>query len=269
MPSPLITLTTDFGLQDHYAGVMKGVIAGIAPEARVVDICHEIPAYNVAEGAFTIAQSCRWFPAGTIHVVVIDPGVGSARRPIVAEAGGQVFVAPDNGVLSQVFERAAPSVYSVDIERYALKPASQTFHGRDIFAPIAAHLANGVAPCESGTAIADFIRLEPASPIEVSPGAWRGRVLHADRFGNLVTSFPIEFLMKSANNFRLMVGGLQIRISANSYADAPPAEAFAIAGSSGYVEVSLNQASAAARAGVTTGAPVEWFDSAALPSGQL
>lgn len=255
----LITLTTDFGLRDHYVGVMKGVIAGIAPGARIVDICHEIPAYNVAEGAFTIAQSYRWFPTGTIHVAVVDPGVGSARRPIVAEAGGHVFVAPDNGLLSQVFERATPSVFSVDIERYALKPASRTFHGRDIFAPVAAHLANGVAPTETGAAIADFIRLELASPTEVSPGAWRGRVLHIDRFGNLVTSIPIEFLDESATNFRLKVGGLEVTRSANSYAEAP-AEAFAIAGSSGFVEVSVNQGSAAKRAGVATGAPVEWWE---------
>ena len=263
VPPPLITVTTDFGIRDHYVGVMKGVIGGIAPEARVIDICHEIPAYNIAEGAFTIVQSYRWFPARTIHVVVVDPGVGSSRRPIVAAAGGHVFVAPDNGVLSQVFERTTPSVYCVDIERYALKPTSQTFHGRDIFAPIAAHLANGVAPSETGTPITDFTQLEPTAPIQQTPGIWNGRVLHIDQFGNVVTSFPISFLDKSKKKFQLKIGNLEITQSAISYADAPPAEAFVIAGSSGYVEVSINQASAAARAGVTTGAPVEWWESEA------
>jgi S-adenosylmethionine hydrolase len=265
VPSPLITLTTDFGLRDHYVGVMKGVIAGIAPDARIVDICHEIPAYDVAEGAFTIAQAYHWFPAGTIHVVVVDPGVGSARRPIVAEVGGHVFVAPDNGVLSQVFERATPSVFSVDIERYALKPTSQTFHGRDVFAPVAAHLANGVVLSETGTAITDFIQLEPTSPMEVAAGVWKGRILHIDQFGNLVTSFPVEFLDKSAGNFRLKVGGMEITYSARSYAEAPPGKAFFIAGSSGYVEVSVNQASAAERAGAAPGAPVEWIASPTHP----
>ena len=265
VPPLLITLTTDFGLRDHYVGAMKGVIAGIAPAARIIDICHQIPPYDVAEAAFTIAQAYHWFPQGSIHVVVVDPGVGSARRPIAAEAGGHLFVAPDNGVLSQVFERSAPAVFAIDVERIALKPASRTFHGRDLFAPLAARLANGLPVVDTGDAITDYIRLEPTKPVEESPGRWKGRVLHVDQFGNLVTSLPVEILDKSANNFRLTVGGLEITRAAKSYAEAPPNKAFAIAGSSGYVEVSINQASAADLAGVGAGAPVRLSETALLP----
>src|SRR6516165_11767148 len=151
----IITLTTDFGLSDPFVGIMKGVIFRIAPAAQIVDITHDIGSYDVLEGAFLIESSYRYFPAGTVHVVVVDPGVGSARRPIAASAHGHFFVAPDNGVLSGIFEN---EVYHIKNRSLFLDSVSQTFHGRDIFSPVAAHLAKG-APIESvGPRILDFLK---------------------------------------------------------------------------------------------------------------
>src|SRR5438309_4453168 len=145
-PASIITLTTDFGLRDHFAGVMKGVILGICPTARIVDITHECRAFDVAEAAFTIGQAYRYFPPKTVHVVVVDPGVGTARRPILVEAAGQFFVGPDNGVFAFLLSQETCSVRGIANEKYFLQPLSQTFHGRDRFAPVAAHLAKGVSP---------------------------------------------------------------------------------------------------------------------------
>ncbi len=250
MRSGIITLTTDFGLADHYVGVMKGVIATIHPEARVVDVSHDVASHSIAEGAFTVAQAYRYFPQGTVHVVVVDPGVGTERRPIIVDAGGHHFVAPDNGVLSQVYERETPSVRSVDVERYALKPTSQTFHGRDVFAPIAARLSKGTASEEFGEVISDFVRLAPTAPRLVEPGRWQGKVLHVDRFGNLVTSFTAKSLTGSESFRSLIAGGKEVDSFAEAYALAPEGRPFVIAGSSGYLEVSINRASAADWAGI-------------------
>ena len=150
MARPILTLTTDFGLSDHYVAAMKGVVLAICPQAQIVDISHGVPAFAISEGAYLIAQAYRYFPRKTVHVVVVDPGVGTDRRPIVAEAGGQFFVAPDNGVLAMIYAREKHTVRALTNRKYFLKPVSQTFHGRDIFAPAAAHLAAGVAPASSG-----------------------------------------------------------------------------------------------------------------------
>src|SRR5450432_870609 len=141
---PIITLLTDFGLVDHFVGVVKGVILGICPEARMVDITHAVTPFEIAEAGFLLAQSWRYFPKGTIHMAVVDPGVGSSRRAILAEAGGHFFVAPDNGLLSLVFAEEEHRVREITARRYFREPVSQTFHGRDVFAPVAAHLAAGV-----------------------------------------------------------------------------------------------------------------------------
>jgi S-adenosyl-L-methionine hydrolase (adenosine-forming) len=259
--SPIITLTTDFGRADHYVGVMKGVIASIEPAVRTVDICHEIRPYCVAEGAFRIAQSYRFFPSGTVHLVVVDPGVGSARRPIAALAAGHYFVVPDNGVLSQVFEKEASVVREIDVERYGLKPLSHTFHGRDIFAPASAWLARGTSFDEIGALVADPVTLAATAPVEVEPGRWRGRILNVDRFGNLVTSFESNRLAGRTGGFRLEVGRLQVVRRAESYALSSGEEPFLIEGSSGYLEVSINRHSAAARAGARIGHPAELWES--------
>jgi S-adenosyl-L-methionine hydrolase (adenosine-forming) len=258
MRRPIITLTTDFGLSDHYAGAMKGVILGICPQAEIVDLSHEVGAYDVVEGAFLLAQTYRYFPRGTVHVVVIDPGVGTARRPVLAEAAGQRFVAPDNGVLSMVCAREKHKVRWITAEKYFLKPVSQTFHGRDIFAPVGAHLARGVAPAKMGRLITDYLRLHFERPVRTARRGWTGAVLKIDRFGNLVTNFPAEeFPELQKLSFQLSIGLETVSRLARNYAESGPGELFVIVGSSGYLEVSACQASAAKMLGCGVGAPVE------------
>lgn len=257
MASGIITLTTDFGLDDHYAGVMKGVIAGIHPAANIIDITHNVDCYSVAKAAFVVAQLHAFYPPETVHVVVVDPGVGGGRRPLLVEAAAQFFVAPDNGVLSQVYERAQHQVHHIDTERWALKPTSRTFHGRDIFAPVAAWLAAGTAAADFGPLIDKYLRLDRTTPVFVEPGRWRGKVLNIDRFGNIVTSFPAELLDESPADFRLLAGQLEVLATASTYAKAPPGIAFVIAGSGGFLELSVNQDSAANAAGVNIGDSVE------------
>jgi S-adenosylmethionine hydrolase len=258
MRRPIITLITDFGLSDHYAGVMRGVILGICPQAEIVDISHAVGAYEVVEGAFLLAQTYPYFPRGTVHVVVIDPGVGTARRPIVAEAAGQRFVAPDNGVLSMMYAREKPKVRWITAEKYFLKPVSQTFHGRDIFAPVGAHLARGVAPAKMGKQITDYLRLHFERPVRTARRAWTGAVLKIDRFGNLVTNFPAEeFPDLQKRPFEMSIGLETVNRLARNYAESGPGQLFVIVGSSGYLEVSASQASAAKMLGCGVGAPVE------------
>ena len=233
----MLTLTTDFGYRDHYVGAMKGVVASLAPDVQVIDITHDVPSFDIAEGAFAIAQAWPYYPESTVHLVVVDPGVGSLRAPIAAEAGGHLFVAPDNGVLSHVFESAGTfRIRRVDV-RHGLETISRTFHGRDLFAPVAARLAAGMPFEEVGTGVAKPVRLPP---VGVANG--NGIVLHVDRFGNVVTSFrPVDLV----DGTGLAVGGSVVRQRADSYADGPQGELFLIMGSSGYVEISLNQGSAA------------------------
>ncbi len=254
----IITLTTDFGSSDHYVGVMKGVILGIHPTARIVDICHQIGAFNIPEGGFTVAQAYPYFPRGTVHVVVVDPGVGTARRPILAEAAGQYFIAPDNGVLSMVYARQKHKVRAITSPKYRLEAVSRTFHGRDVFAPAAAHLAEGVPASRFGKLIVDYLRLDYDKPVRTARRAWTGAVLKVDHFGNLVTNFrPVDFPQVAAGRFEMAVGMERIGRLAHNYAECGPGEAFVIEGSSGYLEVSLSQDSAARRLGCAAGAPVE------------
>lgn len=253
-----ITLTTDFGTSDYFVGAMKGVIAGIAPAARVVDITHEVTPYNTLEGAFVIAQAAPYFPKGTIHVVVVDPGVGSERRAILAEAGGQFFIAPDNGVLSMIFAGGPHKVRMISNPKLALKIVSRTFHGRDIFAPAAAHLARGIQPAQFGKPVRDYVRISAAQPREMKPNAWVGTILKTDRFGNLITNFPIdEFFAIKTNPFVMKVGDKRIGRLALTFADTERGELAVVVGSSGYLEIVANQASAAELLGCGAGAPVE------------
>jgi hypothetical protein len=254
---PVITLTTDFGLSDHFVGVMKGVILKIAPRASIIDISHEVPPFSVLEGAFLIAESYRWFPKGTVHVVVVDPGVGSARRPILIEAAGQFFVGPDNGVLSMV--RAAEpkhKVREITNRRWTLDPVSQTFHGRDVFAPVAAKLASGGKAAQAGPKIDDALLLRLPVPEQTNKRTWTGTVLRVDRFGNLITNFrAADFPVRQS--MELAIGFERLRKLATNYAEMPFGEPFVIVGSSGYYEVCVNQGHAAKRLGCAAGAPVE------------
>ena len=258
MPKRLITLTTDFGTTDHFAGTMKGVILGIQPGAQIVDITHEVQAFEVSDGAFTIAQAYRYFPKGAIHVVVVDPGVGSARRPILAEMAGQFFIAPDNGVLSIVFEKEKPKVRHITNQRYFLKPVSRTFHGRDIFAPVAAHLASTIEPAKFGKLITDYLRLTFHRPFQTGKSAWTGSVLKVDRFGNLITNLHVDdFPNFRTRPFRLLAGRQPITRLALTFTECGPEELFVLVGSSGYLEVATNQGSAARILGCGAGSQVE------------
>lgn len=258
MSSRVITLTTDFGTSDYFAGAMKGVVVALAPAARLIDITHEIAPFNILEAALVISQAAPYFPKGTIHLVVVDPGVGSDRRALLAEAGGQFFVAPDNGVLSMVFARGPHKVREISNAKLALKDVSRTFHGRDIFAPAAAHLARGVRPAQFGKVIQDYVRIDAMEPAETAPNAWRGTILKADRFGNLITNFHVdEFFAIKTNPFVVRVGGAQIRRLALTFSDTEPGELAVVVGSSGYLEIVANQASAAGELGCGAGAPVE------------
>jgi S-adenosyl-L-methionine hydrolase (adenosine-forming) len=255
---PIITLTTDFGLSDHYAGAMKGVILSISPRARIVDISHQVGAFEIAEAAFLIAQSYRSFPKKTVHVVVVDPGVGTARRPILAEAAGQCFIAPDNGVLGMIFAREPHKVRIISNDRYFRQPVSRTFHGRDIFSPVAAHLTKGVPPARMGKVIHDYLRPNFGVPERTGKHVWTGIILKIDHFGNVITNFRLaDFPQLAARPFELAAGPHIVSKLAGSYAAAEPGELFAIEGSSGYLEISVNQASAAKVLGCAAGAPID------------
>ena len=255
---PIVTLTTDFGLNDHFVGTVKGVILNITPEAEIVDICHSVKPFDVLDGALTIAQAYSYFPAGTVHLVVVDPGVGTARRPLVANTERQRFVAPDNGVLSLIYRREERCrVHHITAEHYYLQPVSQTFHARDVFAPVVAYLAKGVAPEKFGEAIVDFSRLELPQPTVVNARTLRGVVLKVDRFGNLVTNITPQnaapLFQTPPPPFRIVVGKQEIRSLKAAYAEGAPGELFAILGSMGYLEIAARQASAARALGAGGG----------------
>jgi S-adenosylmethionine hydrolase len=257
MPTPIVTLTTDFGLSDHYVGAMKGVILGICPRAQIVDISHQVSPYEIAEGAYVVAQARGCFPKKTVHVVVVDPGVGSARRPILLESGGQYFVAPDNGVLAMVYGEKN-KVRLISNEKLFRHPVSRTFHGRDIFAPVAAHLAAGLPPAQVGKLIDNALRPGFQKPQRTGKRTWTGRILKIDRFGNIVTNFHTDdFADLERQNFAMRLGPREIGVLVRNYTESSPGELFLIVGSSGYLEVSMNQGSAAKLIGCEAGAPAE------------
>jgi len=246
----IITLTTDFGLSDPFVGIMKGVIFGIAPKAQIVDITHDIGSYDVVEGAFLIESSYRYFPEGTVHVVVVDPGVGSSRRPIAATAHGHFFVGPDNGVLSGVMQG---DVYHITNRSLFLRSVSQTFHGRDIFSPVAAHLVRGTPIDSVGPRILDFIKNPLPVPCPVGNKVL-GTVLHVDRFGNIITNLRRKDL---GNGFTIRVAGQSINHFYSNFSEAEPGQFFALDGSTGFTELALNQGSAADKLKVKRGTEIE------------
>ncbi|MEP7367025.1 MAG: SAM-dependent chlorinase/fluorinase [Acidobacteriota bacterium] len=259
---PIITLTTDFGLTDHYVGVMKGVILSLAPRATVVDITHDVPPFAVNEGAFQVSEAWSYFPKKTVHVVVVDPGVGSERRPILVEAGGHYFVGPDNGVLALVYggakAAAKPKVRHITNQKLFGKQMSATFHGRDVFAPVAAHLAKGVKAAQVGPVIEDYLRPQAEKPVRTGHRVWQGTVLRIDRFGNLITNLLVsEFPAVLERPFVMIPGVVRVERLIRHYSEGGIGETAVIVGSSGYLEVVANQGSAAKILGVGVGAPVE------------
>jgi S-adenosylmethionine hydrolase len=248
----IITLLTDFGTADFFVGALKGAILSVDAQAQIVDLTHEIPAHDIEAGAFTLLAAYSSFPPQTIHVAVVDPGVGSARRPVLIEAHGHFFVGPDNGLFSYICDGATGArVYHLTNEKFFRQPLSQTFHGRDIFAPVAGALSKGVPPTEFGALIdGDVQRLAPLAPVRDADGAWSGRIMHIDRFGNLITNISRRELTDEqlAAGARLEIGGRVISSFRNFYAEAAGAQAgelFAIWGSAGLLEIAANGASAA------------------------
>lgn len=254
----VIALTTDFGLSDHFAGTMKGVMLNINPALRFVDISHQVPFQSVFDGAVTLSLAYPYFPPGTIHLVIVDPGVGSARRAIIARAAGQFFVAPDNGVLSLVFKREpGAEVWHVTADRYFLKPVSNTFHGRDIFAPVAAWLSKGTKPESFGPAISDWITIDFPLPARLPDGSLRAEVIKVDQFGNLITNLSAAdapaLFAPGTPKFTILINQREITRRHTSYAMGAAGELFTIAGSSGFVEIAQNRSSAAAALGAKRG----------------
>jgi S-adenosyl-L-methionine hydrolase (adenosine-forming) len=255
----IVTLTTDFGLTEHYVGAMKGVILSVHPEAKIVDICNSVQSYDVLDGAITIANAYRHYPSDTIHVVVVDPGVGTVRRPIVATTERHIFLAPDNGVLSLVYEREERlSVRHITSEHFFQNPVSNTFHGRDVFASVAGWMSKGVEAVKLGDEITDFVRFAAPKPKPLSPTSVKALVLRVDKFGNIVTNLRPEdvpsIFGEPAGAFTLTVGKAQVTKVHTNYSQASPGELFAIVGSMGYVEISANRQPAAALAGINKGA---------------
>ena len=258
---PIITLTTDFGSNDHFVGAMKGVILDIVPEAQIVDICHAVQAFDVLDGALTISQAYSYFPNRTVHVVVIDPGVGTARRPIVASSDKYHFVAPDNGVLSLIYAREQRvHVRHITAEHYFLQPVSNTFHARDIFSPVAAYLAKEVDSLKFGEEVEDYVRFSAPKPKAVDENRLRGVVLKVDRFGNLITNItPQDAPMlfgAGAKAFKIVVGNREITEIHSAYAEGAPGEVVGILGSMGFLEIAANRGAAAQLTGAGKGSDV-------------
>ena len=248
--TPIITLTTDFGLNDHFVGAMKGVILEIAPEAQIIDICHAVQPFDILDGALTISQAYSYFPSGTVHMVIVDPGVGTSRRPLILTGDRHIFVAPDNGVLSLVYDREERiSVRHVTADHYFLQSPSNTFHARDIFSPVAAYLSKGVDPDRFGEEITDYVRFGAPRPKPVDERTLRGVVLKVDRFGNLITNITPQDAPKLFEavppSFKIAIGTkAQASRMCKNYAEGAPGEVFGILGSMGFLEVATNRGSA-------------------------
>ena len=249
----IITLTTDFGTRDWFVGSMKGVILGVNPQAVVVDITHEIPTGNVRAGAFALAASCRCFPRQTVHIAVVDPGVGSHRAAIVVKTSDYCFVGPDNGILSLALAKEKVlEIWQVENENYFQQPVSNTFHGRDIFAPVAAHLTHRILMDSLGPPLKDYVRLDWPKP-QVVDGLLRGEIIYIDHFGNAISN--IEPPGKSAGTVRIPN---KVECSIQEFYQAVPVgRPLAILGSTGYLEIAVNGGNAAQTFSLKLGDPVE------------
>ena len=241
---PILTLTTDFGLEDPFVGIMKGVILGIVPNAQIIDLTHQIEPQNVTQAAQMIEAAGSYFPKKTVHLVVVDPGVGGPRRPIASACGTQFFVAPDNGVLTQVLKPKS-KVYELTQKKYFLKTLSASFHGRDLFAPVAAWIAKGTALSRMGKRITDPVTLKLPYPA-FRKGTLSGEVIHIDRFGNLVTNITNNHLKKHfASDVIVGMGKRQIKNLVGSYSEKKKMEAGSIINSWNRLEIFFREGNAA------------------------
>jgi S-adenosylmethionine hydrolase len=258
---PLITLITDFDTTDHFVGTMKGVIMNINPDVDIVDICHKVASYDIFDAAFTLAQSYRFFPPDTIHLVVVDPGVGTARRPLLVRTLAYKFVAPDNGVLSLIYEREENvEVRHITADHYFLNPVSNTFQGRDVFAPVVGWLSKGVDVDKFGDPITEYTKFASPKPKHVGDSLIKGVALRIDKFGNIITNLtPEDVPQLFAENpppFKIMINEQEVTRLNLAYSMGKPSEVFAIVGSSGYIEICTNRGSAAKILNVNRGVEV-------------
>ena len=261
---PVISLMTDFGIKDGNTGVMKGVIWGICPAAQISDLSHLIQPQNIREAAYVFARSIPYFPKGSIHVVVVDPGVGTARRPMAAQIGDWFYVGPDNGTITGLLERAEQEGWQTEFveltqKKYWLQTISHVFHGRDIFSPVAAHLANGVPLADLGTVFRDPVRLELPRPEKTQSG-WRGEVIHIDYFGNASTNIRVEDLgeaMKKKETITIRLNGIEIRGMVDTFGDRPLGELIALIGSTGNLGLAVVNGSAVQMLGTKVGDVVD------------
>lgn len=255
-----ITVMTDFGIKDGNVGVMKGVIWGIAPNVQIADLSHMIAPQNISEAALILSRSAPYFPPGTIHVVVVDPGVGTHRRPMAARLGTQYFVGPDNGILTMWLERALAQnletqFVHLDRPEYWLPQVSHVFHGRDIFAPAAAHLARGVPLSELGTLFSNPVLLHLPQPLRTESG-YTAQVIHIDHFGNISTNIRQEILGQP-RQVVVKLAGVVIEGMVKTFGERPPGELIALYGSTGNLIISVVNGNAAARLGIHVGDPVQ------------
>ncbi len=250
----VISLMTDFGIKDGNVGVMKGVIWSICPSAQISDLSHMVGAQNIREAALILARSAPYFPENSVHVVVVDPGVGTERRPIAAMLGGQYFVGPDNGTITLLLEKAKKDGWHCEFvhlnkPEFWLSEVSHVFHGRDIFSPVAAHIASGVSLHSIGDSIEDPILLDLPKPQKTASG-WNGEIIHIDHFGNLASNIRIENLaeaMKSMDKIRIRLGDVEISGLVNTFGEKKPGELVALMGSTGNLIVSIVNGSAASK----------------------
>jgi len=251
---PIITLTTDFGAADWFVGVVKGVLLGLNPRLAIVDLTHDVRAGDIRAGAFALMASCRYFPKGSIHVAVVDPGVGGKRKAIAVQTQDYFLVGPDNGVLSWALRHErVRQVVGVENDDYFLKPVSRTFHGRDVFAPVAAHISRGVPIKKFGPELKDYKQLNWPEP-QLVPGAVCGEVLYLDRFGNALTNIDDDTLRTLGSRpLRVRIGRRPMFPIGDYYQAVHQGEAVAVLGSSGFLEIGINGGSAARRLGLKPG----------------
>lgn len=257
MMGKIITLTSDFGLQDHYVSAMKAVMLGIAPEARFIDISHEIPPQDIMAAAWVIRNAAFLFPEGTIHIVVVDPGVGTKRHPLCLKINGQYFVGPDNGIFSLFYDEFEYQAIKLTNKAYWHGKPSKTFHGRDIFAPVAAHLSRGVPLEKLGKPISELVTYHWAVPIADKDGL-QGWVVHIDRFGNLITNLSEALIKKhiGLKKVKIYVGNTMIKKLVHTFGDVEDGDPAAFIGSSGMLEIGINKGNASRLLSVDKGAQI-------------
>ncbi len=260
-PARIVTLLTDFGLKDHYVAAMKGIMLSLNPEVSFIDISHGILPQDIQSGAFTLGQAYPWFPPGTVHLAVVDPGVGTERKAIVVSAAAQYFVAPDNGMLTYVFQREESwTAREVTAEHYLRKPVSPTFHGRDIFAPVAAWLTRDIPLHQFGPELANPVQLRIPQLTRVRDSLIQAAILAVDGFGNLVTNLKPEDLpaygIPGAQRCRILAGQQEITRFGRTFADGGPGEVLVLPGSSGYLEIVVRNGSAASSLHLGAGAQI-------------